>query len=648
MDKELNLTKPENSNDTIQDSVSVDAPLNDEQAAVVTPSENDEERPVKTKIKRNRKPIEQNSIEAETPSEVDSESEIDINYEGCTKGELLDHISQVVLNNDINSIKRKVALIKVAFYRNIKEEQQKHFNDFIAKGGIKESYVQPVDPIEEKFNEQFSIYKKLKHKFDEENEKQKEQNLIEKQKIIEQLKTLIDSEEKLKNTYDSFKGLQEQWKQIGMVPKAAINDLWQQYHFLVERFFDKVKINNELKNLDLKKNLELKIKICEEAESLLLEPSVTNAFKKLQKCHEDWREVGPVLSEKKDEIWGRFRTITEKINQIRLEYFKNLEAEQEKNYTIKIGLCEKVEQFSEINPGSYHKWNELTQELFKIQDEWKNTGSTPKKVNDEIWMRFKAAISKFYGLKKEYFNSLKDEQVNNYNLKLNICVNAEALIKTTTWKRSTEEIIALQNEWKKIGPVPQKYSDKIWKRFRSACDAFFAAKADFFKNISSKEDENLKLKLDLISKLKTFQFSENKNENLQTIKEFQREWMNIGFVPVKEKDRLQNEFHKAIDEQLDNLKIGTVEKKTISYKNKMESVMSNSSNSSSIVYKEKTSLTNQLTTLKNEIKLLENNLGFFAKSKNADVLKKGFEEKIEHAKEQIKIIEEKLKFLRNS
>jgi len=263
-------------------------------------------------------------------------------------------------------------------------------------------------------------------------------------------------------------------------------------------------------------------------------------------------------------------------------------------------------------------------------------------------MRFKAAISKFYGLKKEYFNSLKDEQVNNYNLKLNICVNAEALIKTTTWKRSTEEIIALQNEWKKIGPVPQKYSDKIWKRFRSACDAFFAAKADFFKNISSKEDENLKLKLDLISKLKTFQFSENKNENLQTIKEFQREWMNIGFVPVKEKDRLQNEFHKAIDEQLDNLKIGTVEKKTISYKNKMESVMSNSSNSSSIVYKEKTSLTNQLTTLKNEIKLLENNLGFFAKSKNADVLKKGFEEKIEHAKEQIKIIEEKLKFLRNS
>jgi len=603
----------------------------------------------KKKAGRPRKTVEPTPIISVKPDIVlvpDETEEITINYETCTKEELLAHISEVVTSTDVNAIKAKVALIKGAFYKIVRDEKQKLFELYIAEGGKKESYIEPVDPVETKFNEAFGIYKSMKARFDEENERIKQENLVAKQKLLEELKTLIESEEELKKTYDSFKLLQDKWKEIGIVPKSEINNLWQNYHFLVEKFYDKIKINNELKNLDLRKNLELKVDLCEKTEELILEDSVVKAFRELQKNHEKWREIGPVPQDKKEEIWERFREATDKINQRRIEYFKNLEQEQENNYAAKIILCEKAEQLAETGAESPSKWNELTAQVQQLQEDWKNIGAAPKKQNDEVWSRFRTSISNYFFNKKEFFGNLKGDQINNYNLKVNICVQAEELAKSSSWKKATEEMIQLQQEWKKIGPVPRKNADKIWKRFRTACDEFFNKKNDYYKNQGSKEEENLHLKEALIKKITEFEYSKDNNANLQVLKGFQREWLEIGYVPAKEKDRLQNEFRAELNKQFDNLKLSNVEKNTITFKSKFENIKS-SSNAGFIISKEKSFLTGRLNELKTNIKLWENNIGFFANSKNADVLKKEIEEKILRAKEELKVIEEKLKFLRN-
>jgi len=290
-------------------------------------------------------------------------------------------------------------------------------------------------------------------------------------------------------------------------------------------------------------------------------------------------------------------------------------------------------------------WQEQTSLLTEILKEWKTVGQAPKKQNDDLWTRFKAAVDNFYNNKKEFFGKLKDEQVNNYNEKLNLCLQAEAIKNNQDWKRTTEDLIRMQQDWKKIGPVPKKYSDKIWKRFRAACDEFFNAKSEYFANIGSKEEENLKLKKELIEQIKNYSFGEDKNENLQVIKDFQRKWMEIGHVPIKDKNDLHNEFRDIINQNLDKLKISPVEKSTIGFKTKFESIAHNPG-ANQTIFKEKSFILTRINTLKNDIKLWENNIGFFANSKKANVLKDEFLNKIEKAKEDIKVLEEKLKFLR--
>ena len=592
------------------------------------------------------------SIEKEEPTarpaveEEKKPEEVIENYEQLTKEQLVELLEATVKEPDVTSIKTKIALIKVAFLKINKIEKDRQLEKYIAEGGVEEDYSPPEDQLEERFKLSFSIYKQNKAKYNQEQEKLKQDNLEKKKQILEELKVLISSEETLKKTYDEFKILQGRWKEIGMVPQGEINNLWQSYHFLVEKFFDKVKINKELRDLDLKKNLESKIKLCEKTEELLLETSILKSFKQLQKYHEEWKEIGPVANDKKDEIWERFKAATDKINERRREHYAKLYEDQKNNYEAKSVLCDKAEKLITIEISSIKEWQGYTEqmnELFKI---WKTIGPTPKKQNDEIWQRFKSSMNAFFTNKKEYFVRIKEQQVNNYNLKIDLCVQAEALKNNTDWKKTTREMINLQKEWKNTGPVPRKNSDKIWKRFRAACDEFFNSKSEYYANIQDHEVNNLKLKQELIQKVEDYKFGEDKKENLKVIKEFQREWMDIGHVPIKEKEKLQNEFRLAVDKHLDNLKISSTEISTLNYKTRIEA-MKDSQSVKNFIFKERNFISNKISKLREDVNLWENNIGFLTDTINANILKAEFEKKINKAKQNLTNFEAKLKVLVN-
>jgi Domain of Unknown Function (DUF349) len=573
------------------------------------------------------------------------ETELEEDLNTLSREQLVNELEKAIHEPDLNLVKTRIALIKVAFLKKKKEENIQQYEKISAEESSKEAAPNIEDPLEIRFNEFFSIYKANKARFNEEQEKIKLDNLKKKNQILEELRILVTSEETLKKTYDEFKNLQDRWKEIGMVPRTEINNLWQNYHFLVEKFFDKVKLNKELKDLDLKKNLEAKIALCEKTEELLLETSVLRTFKKLQKYHEEWKEIGPVPIDKKDEIWERFKNTTDKINERRREHYSKVEEEQQKNLETKTALCEQAEEIIALDNKTVKDWQTNTNKVNEFLKIWKSIGSVPQKTNTEIWNRFKSSLDAFFANKKEFFDKLKDQQVHNYNLKVELCVQAEALKTSTDWKKTSNDLIRLQNEWKSLGPVPKKYSDKIWKRFRAACDEFFNAKSFHFSNLQSSEAENLNKKIDLIKRIKESTFGADKNENLNILKNFQREWTEIGHIPIKEKDKLQHEYRNLINECLDKLNISEVEITTISYQNHVDS-LKNDPQSKRLMGKEREILSGKIIKMREDINLWENNIGFLANSKNAAILKEEFEKKINKAKSEVKVMEAKLKLLR--
>ena len=573
------------------------------------------------------------------------ESKPEIKYDELSRDELVEMLETTVNEGEVQQIKTQVVLIKVAYLKLTKKEnEQKIANQVEPEEGEVEK--EPViDPLESRYNEAFNVYRKKRKQYLNEQEKIKQENLEAKKVILEELKALIDSEESLRKTYDEFKVLQERWKEIGMVPKGDLNNLWQSYHFFVEKFFDKVKINRELRDLDLKKNMEAKLSLCEKAEELLIENSIIKSFKELQKLHDKWREVGPVPQDKRDELWDRFKSTTDKINERRHEHYLKFQEEQKNNLIAKTALCEKAEEVIAKENNSIKHWQANTTEVTDLLKVWKTLGPAPRKQNDEIWERFKSSLDSFFSAKKEYFQKIKDEQQNNYNLKLDLCTQAEAIKSDTEWRKTTAELINLQKQWKEIGPVPRKYSDKIWKRFRAACDEFFNSKSEFFANIGEHEIDNQKLKEELIEKVKAFVFEGNdKSKNLEVLKGFQREWTNIGHVPIKEKTRLQNDLRAAVNSRLDELKISQAEMQTASYRQRMENIK-DKPDSRRILYNERNFLSNKRNKLIEEIGLWENNLGFFAESKKANLLKEEFEKKINKAKGELELLKAKIKFL---
>lgn len=577
-----------------------------------------------------------------TTEQIEQETEPDTDYSGMNREELLSAFNEL-MQDEVQKIKNRVGRIRNQFTTLTKEIQKANYDAFIAGGGLKEDYQEITDAISTEFQKLYAIFRQRRQKFQDDLEAQKQKNLEFKQGILEELRQLIDrDEENIKKTYDEFNVIQDKWKSIGDVPREKVNDLWQNYHFLIEQFFNKVKISKELRMLDLKRNLEQKIQLCEQAEELIVENSITKAFKGLQELRDKWREIGSVPTEQNEDIWQRFCNAANKIDERRKEYYDQRKEEYDRNLLAKQALVEKADELTQTLPDNVKSWNETTDQLDELLKVWKTIGPVPRDVNDEIWTKFKSMIDNFYTEKKNYFAKLRDEQSENYNKKIDLCLKAEAIAKREDWKKATAELLQLQEEWKQTGAVSRKVSEKIWHRFRSACDEFFAKKGEYFNNIHGSEQENLKQKEAIITELKEHQFGDDKEENLTAIKDFQRRWMEIGFVPIAEKDRLQKEFRGIIDGYFEKLRITTREAEETAYRERIRNI---AGDSKKFVHGERKEFQEKIDKLKNDLNVWENNLGFLANSKQADLLKEEFEKKMQAARQQIALLQAKLRIL---
>ena len=570
--------------------------------------------------------------------EIDPETD----YTNHSLEALVDALVELVKIENITKIKNNVGNIKAQYFKKIKQLKEEHKEKFIADGGIEEEYEAITYDYETQYNAALSLYKEKRKKFIENLEKEKAENLKKKEDLLESLRQMINSNESLNKIYNEFKELQTSWREIGLVPQNQVTTLWDNYNFLVEKFFDKVKINKELMMIGLKKNLVEKIELCEKTEELLLEKSINKSFKLLQEYHTKWKEIGPVPQEKNDEVWERFKSATDKVNKRRHEYYESLHEEQKNNFILKTALCEKIEMIVSQNKENIKDWNSITDDINALFAEWKTLGPAPKKQNDEIWKRFKTSLNEFYNAKKAFFGQIKDEQMNNYQLKLDLVTQAESIKDSTDWKNTTYELVNLQKKWKSIGPVPRKYSDKVWKSFRAACDHFFNAKSEHFKGQESAEKENKAKKLTLLDTIKNQEFGENQEENLKIIKDLQRQWIEIGRVPIKDKNKLQTEFKKAIDKHLNALKIDIFEFQNSGLKSKIEK-LEDKDEARRIILKEINYIKGKIEILQKDVTLWETNISFFANSKNADLLKASVESKITKAKKEIDVFKAKMR-----
>ena len=585
---------------------------------------------------------EQPKPEAAHTEEAQPAAEPETDYSEKSREDLV-AILEELLNEDIQTIRTRAAAIRNRFNELNREVQHKAFEAFLAEGGNKDDYQERPDSVAEAFNSLYERYRARRQQYLEALEAQKQKNLEAKQQLIEELRQLIDSgEESVKNVMDSFNAIQERWKGIGEVPREKMNDLWQNYHFQIEQFFNKLKINRELRALDQKRNLELKMQLCEQAEELIVEPNIQQAAKQLQELRAHWKEIGPVPAEQNEEIWQRFTAAAAQIDERRRQYYDQRREELESNLLAKQALVDKAAELTAATPQSTKEWNDLTTALDELLKVWKTIGPVPREQNEDIWNRFKGMIDKHYAEKKEYFGAIRDEQNSNYQKKIDLCLKAEAIAKREDWKKATEEMLELQQEWRQIGAVSRKVSDKVWQRFRAACDEFFSKKGEFFKERRSSESENLALKENILKELKEHQFGDDREENLAAIKEFQRRWAEVGFVPMAEKERLHKEFRAEIDAIFEKLKISAREAEETAFRERLHAA---GAGAGRIIASEKQELQEKIEKLRGDLNTWENNIGFFANSKQADLLKAEFEKKIQGARQQLALMQAKLRIL---
>ncbi|MBQ1779931.1 MAG: DUF349 domain-containing protein [Bacteroidales bacterium] len=610
-----------------------------------------------------QEPVAEEPKQEEPAQPEETLEQVEAEYASFNLDQIVAELERLVAEPNFNLIKQRVGVLRAKALEFLRERRRARQAEFEAAKAAAEAAAaenteegQPApevpefhnepDELETRFNAAFQTYKYNTAAFIENLEQQKLKNLDLKNAIIENLKSLLDTETNLKVLNDKVKEFQEQWKAIGPVPQSESTNLWQNYHFYIEKFFDFVRMNREMRMLDYKKNLESKLQLCEKAESLLLNDSINQSFNELQELHRQWKEIGPVPDDKKEEIWERFKTASDQINQRRREHYDKMFAEEQNNYNAKVVLCEQAEEMVAKPIEQVSEYNEVSDKLTELFNLWKTLGPAPAKLNDEIWMRFKSTLDKFFQQKKEHFQQIKDVQMQNYNQKLNLAIQAEGIADRTDWKQATDEILALQTEWKSIGATPRKYSDQVWKRFRAACDKFFEAKAKFFSNVQGEESENLQKKEELIQKILGYEFGEDRNANLDAMKAYQKEWLEIGFVPRSEKDRIYTEYRNAINKRFAELKVSADDVRQNSYQSRINDIMRNP-NADKLIDKEKNFLTTKLARLKDDIVLWENNLGFFSNSKNAEILTAEFRKKIEFAKKEVAELEYKIKMMNN-
>ncbi len=570
-----------------------------------------------------------------------------VDYTGFSRKELVETLKLIVDNRAPSEITDDVSRIKEVFYKKTKAEFNEKRLNFAKEGGNIEEFRPEPDELENQIKVILEYYRNRKSDYNKIQESEKQENLRKKHEIIEKIKELVNREEAINKTFQEFRNLQNEWHSTGIVPQGALKDLWESYHHSVEVFYDYIKINRELRDLDLKKNLELKIVLCEKAEELLMEHNAVNAFKLLQDYHNQWREIGPVPHESKNDIWERFREATAKVNKRHHEFFEKQKDEQKRNLDAKIALCEKVEEIAAVEILTFSDFREKSDAILECQKLWRTLGFAPKKHNNKIYLRFRAACDKFFEKKRSFFAENKEVQVRNLQLKTELCMKAEALQESTDWKDTSEMLIRLQKEWKEIGPVPKKYSEKIWKRFRKACDTFFSHKSEYFAGRDTSYEDNLNTKLALIEELEGFDPGEDLKAGFERLKDIQKRWTETGYVPINKKDEIARRYKDALNKQFDRLKLDDEDKNILRYRSKVDNAMSNP-RAARKVRNEREKFFSKIKQLESDIVLWENNIGFFAKSKNADTMIKEVEEKIADAKRNIKMLEEKVKLIDSS
>ena len=562
------------------------------------------------------------------------------NYAAMDKKQLVE-VLQNLAQQPVNEVKEDVVRVRVAFAAIRKEELAKEKEAFIAKGNEEAAFAPAADELEEQFKSLYAEIKEKRAAYNAAQDALKADNLAKKREIISKINEIAEDADNVNRQYSTVQQLQQDFKAIGEVPSENDTEVWKSYQVAVERFYDLLKMNKELRDYDFKKNLEQKQALCAEAEALDEEADIVDAFKKLQQLHTSWREIGPVSKEIREELWTRFKNASAVINKKYQSFFEERKANEKKNAEGKEALCVKIEAISTDNLKTYAAWDEATKAIIGLQEEWKKLGFASRKVNTELFARFRKSCDEFFAKKAEFFKRMKDELAANLAKKIELCENAEALKDSTEWKKTTDALIALQKEWKTVGPVVKKHSDAVWKRFIAACDAFFEEKKKQNVNVHSVEHENLKQKKDIIAQINSILENKETEDAPNKVRELMKKWQEVGHVPYKEKDKVYAEYKAAIDKAFEQLDMKAKKARMANFANSI-----NQMNDTGKVYHERERLVRAYEMKSQELKTYENNLGFFnAQSKSGNSLVKEMERKIANIKEEIAMLEQKIKLI---
>ena len=550
-------------------------------------------------------------------------------------------------DNACEADKQEIDYLKQMFYKLHKTEQDTARKNFIEQGGNPEEFTPIPNPLEAKFKEIMSSIKEKRSAMAAELEQEKEANLQKKLDILDKMKALIDNTEDTGKIYNEFKQLQQQWNEIKQVPVGKVNELWKTYQLYTEKFYDMVKLNNEFREYDFKKNLEQKTYLCEAAEKLANEPDVVSAFHQLQKLHQEFRNIGPVAKDLRESIWARFKAASSVVNRRHQQHFEALKEKEQNNLDQKTVICEIVEAMEYDTFKTFADWEDKTQEILALQAKWKTIGYAPQKMNVKIFERFRAACDEFFKRKAAFFKSVKENMAANLEKKKALCEKAEALKDSTDWKGTAEILTKLQKEWKTIGPVAKKHSDAVWKRFIGACDYFFAQKNKATSSQRSVEVENMAKKEEIIKQLAVLNASGATDDTTaEQVRSLMKEWNGIGHVPFKEKDKIYKQYHSRIDKLFEHFNISASNKKLSNFKSSISSIQEGSPQA---LYRERDKLVRACENMKNELQTYENNLGFLtASSKKGNSLLTELNRKVEKLKGDIELVKQKIKVIDNS
>lgn len=619
--------------------VVVENQVENQEVAPDTPEQPAVEEPVAAEEPKSEEPAEEEPKAEEPVTEEAPELE-KVDYAALNKEQLVGELEKL-LTMPVESVKDRVAQIKAAFFALRKEEIAAEKAEFLAKGNEESAFAVTEDEVEQKIKELLGEFKEKRAEFNAEQDAVKHENLEKKLKIIEEIKTISRDTDNINRQFSHVQQLQQEFKAIGEVPSTSTTEIWKSYQQTIENFYDLLKINKELRDYDFKKNLEIKQQLCEEAEALDEDNDVIAAFKKLQALHDKWRETGPVAKDIREQLWARFKAASSVINKKHQAFFEERKASEKENADAKTALCEAIEKIETEGLKTYAAWDEVTKQIIGLQEEWRKLGFASRKVNTALFTRFRKSCDEFFAAKAAFFKQMKEELSENLAKKNELCEKAEALKDSTDWKATTDALIALQKEWRTIGPVVKKHSDAVWKRFIGACDYFFEQKKKQTSSQRSIEHDNLKAKKEVIAQINAILNAEEEAEDApQQIRDLMSKWQSIGHVPYKEKDKIYAQYKEAIDKAFEKFDMKAVRARLSNFENSI------SQSGSDKVYHERERLVRAYEQKCNELKTYENNMGFFtASSKNGNTIVKELEKKISNLKDEIALLEQKIKII---